>query len=72
MIDLNITADQAIALLMLIEHETKMYTTGPACPARVTRLRELNTIIDGKLEEHFAEQENAAQDHFAEQAESDV
>ena len=57
MIDLRITADHAIALLMLIERETKMYAHGPTAPDRINRLRELNTVIDMKLEEHFASQE---------------
>ena len=56
MIDLRITTEQAFALLQLIEREEKMYATGPLAPSRIHRLREVNTAIDIKLEEHVSEQ----------------
>ena len=57
MIDLRITTDQAFALLQLIEREEQMYAQGPLAPSRIHRLREVNTAIDIKLEEQFANQE---------------
>lgn len=57
MIELRITPDQALALLQLIEREETLYAQGPLAPARIHRLREVNTVIDMKLEERFAEEE---------------
>lgn len=52
MIDLQITKDQAIAFLMMLEREQDGYTYDPVCvPPRIVAIRELMALLDSKLDE---------------------
>ena len=55
MINLELTREQAISLLLLVERECADYTTGPATPARITFLRELVAQLDTDLDALEAE-----------------
>ena len=55
MINLELTREQAISLLLLIDRECADYTTGPATPARITYLREVVAQLDTDLDALEAE-----------------
>jgi len=54
MIKVEVTPEQAVALLMMLEAEQKDYTTDPTCtPTRIVAIRELMTVLDKKLDDHY-------------------
>ena len=55
MINLELSREQAISLLLLIDRECADYTSGPACPARITFLREVVAQLDTDLDALEAE-----------------
>ena len=55
MINLELTREQAISLLLLIDREQADYTTGAACPARIVYLREVLAQLDSDLDALEAE-----------------
>lgn len=55
MINLDLTKEQAIAFLMMLEKEQDGYTYDPVCvPARIVAIRALMVELDGKLDELVA------------------
>ena len=53
MINFEVSADQAISLLLLIDREQSAYSTDDTCPQRVVLLRELAAELDTKLTNHY-------------------
>ena len=57
MIDLQLTKEQAIAFLMMLEREQTGYTFDPVCvPPRIVAIREMMAVLDGKLDALVAEE----------------
>ena len=58
MIDLSLTQEQAVAILLLINREQGIYSQDPAvCPSRVLELRNVMFEIDAKLDEVVTQEE---------------
>ena len=58
MIDISLTKEDAIALLLLIDREQSIYTTDPTCtPASVVRLRAILNELDTKLDTLVAQEQ---------------
>ena len=56
MIDLSMTKEQAVAVLLLINREQALYSRDPSVvPLRVTYLRDLMETIDQKLDDLVSE-----------------
>ena len=55
MINLELSREQAISLLLLIDREQSLYSTDATCPARVTYLREVLAQLDADLDALEAE-----------------
>ena len=51
MIKLELTSDEAINLLLILNRECQMYTTGGAAPKRIVDLRSVVSKIDSRLDE---------------------
>lgn len=50
MIYLNLTREQAVALLLLMDREQELYSTDHTCPARVQYLRQAIATLDAALD----------------------
>ena len=50
MINLELTREQAISLLLLIDREQDVYSTDHTAPARIVYLREVLDNLDGALD----------------------
>ena len=50
MINLELTQQQAVAVLLLIDREQELYATGDTCPRRVELLREVMAQLDFALD----------------------
>ena len=50
MINLELTQQQAVAVLLLIDREQTLYAVGDTAPARVTLLREVLAQLDFALD----------------------
>ena len=55
MINLELSREQAISLLLLIDREQALYATDHTCPARVVYLREVAAQLDADLDALEAE-----------------
>ena len=50
MINVELTREEAISLLLLIDREQELYSTDHTCPARIAYLREVCAKIDATLD----------------------
>ena len=50
MINIELSPEQAIHVLLLIDREQALYATDATCPARVAQLREVSALLDSALD----------------------
>ena len=53
MIKLELTGEEAINALLVLNREASLYSEGPATPQRVIELRSVISKLDALLDDHY-------------------